>query len=116
MNTMNDMRTRSAIEAELLGARVSRAEGNEGRARVCARRAAGLAIGTYFERNTGENPPQSAYRLLQWFSQRDEIPEDLLRSAQRLSVRVTPDFELPHQEDPIEDALLIITAIMDGFV
>ena len=113
---MNNMQTRSAIEAELLDARVSRSQGNEGRARVCARRAAGLAIGTYFEGNIGENPPQSAYRLLQWFSHRDEIPEDLQRSARRLSVRVTPDFELPHQEDPIEDALLIITAILDGFV
>jgi hypothetical protein len=113
---MDIMQTRSAIEAELSDALVSRENANEGRARVCARRAAGMAIGIYFERNVGERPPQSAYKLLQWFSQREEIPEDLQQSAERLLVRVTPDFELPHQEDPIEDARQIITAILDGFV
>ncbi|OGO20880.1 MAG: hypothetical protein A2Z14_04095 [Chloroflexi bacterium RBG_16_48_8] len=104
------------IEAEFMEARDSRAKGNEGRARVCARRAAGIAIGIYFERNTGESPPRSAYELLQWYSRREEIPDNLRESAERLTVRVTPEYKLPHIQDPLEDARFIVAAILDGSI
>ncbi len=113
---MDGNNKRTEIDTEFFGAHGSRAKGNEGRARVHARRAAGLAIGIYFKKLTGKNPPQSAYKLLEWFSQREEIPEDLQLSAGRLTVRVTPEFELPHEEDPIDDARKIVTAILSGGV
>jgi len=105
-----------SIEAEFSDARESRTAGNEGRARVCARRAAGLAIGQYYERCLGKPPPASAYQLLQWFSERVEIPDDLQDAARRLTVRVTPEYELPHFEDPLEDAQFLVKAILEGDV
>jgi hypothetical protein len=113
---MDIKQKRKAIEAEFVHAHYSRAKGNEGRARVCARRAAGLAIGIFFEQCMSKSPPKSAYSLLQWFSQREEIPEHLKLSAQRLTERVTPEYKLPHNEDPIEDAQRIVTTILEGKV
>ena len=113
---MDISEVRKSIEMELTDGRDSREKENEGRARVCARRAAGLALGVYYERSMGKNPPTSAYKLLQWFSERKEISQDLRDSANRLTVRVTPAFKLPHDEDPLEDAQTIIDAILDGSV
>jgi hypothetical protein len=106
----------TAIEEEFTVAHASRLSGNEGRARVCARRAAGLAIGIYFENQTAEKPTGNAYKLLQWFSEQEEIPEELQRSARRLIVRVTPEYELPHEEDPIDDARSIVSAVLTGAI
>ena len=111
---MEKSELKKSIEAELLDARNSRDGGNEGRARVCARRAAGLAIGQYYEECMGERPPTSAYVLLQWFSDREEMPENLRDAARRLTVRVTPAYVLPHEEDPLEDAQLLIQAFLAG--
>lgn len=105
-----------SIEMELTDGRDSREREKEGRARVCARRAAGLALGIYYEKSIGKSPPKSAYKLLQWFSEREEISQDLRDSANRLTVRVTPAFRLPHDEDPLEDAQIIIDAILGGSV
>jgi hypothetical protein len=106
----------TSIEAEFLDAYRSRAGGNEGRARVCARRAAGLAIGQYYEYCLEKTSPTSAYELLQWFTERAEIPQDLRDAARRLTVRVTPEYDLPHFEDPLEDAHLLVNAILEGHV
>ena len=111
---MENHEIRKSIEAELLDSASSRSEGNEGRARVCAMRAAGLAIGQYYQQCLGETPPASAYVLLQWFSERQELPEDLRDAARRLTVRVTHDYELPHSEDPIEDAQYLVESVLDG--
>ena len=107
---------RISIEAEFADAQRSRADGNEGRARVCARRAAGLAIGQYYEHCLERPSPTSAYVLLQWFSERVEIPQDLRDAAKRLTVRVTPEYKLPHFEDPLEDACSLVKAILEGDV
>jgi hypothetical protein len=100
------------VEAEIADAQMSRSGGNEGRARVCARRAAGLAISTYYEKCLDQSPPASAYVLLQWYSEQEEISKDLREAARRLTVRVTPEYELPHDEDPIEDAKSLVQHIL----
>jgi hypothetical protein len=99
------------IDQELQMAEESRQKGNEGRARVCARRAAGIAIGFYFEVLTKASAPKSAYSLLQWLSEQGQNDLEIRRAAQRLTVRVSPDHTLPHPEDPIADARLIIDAL-----
>jgi hypothetical protein len=113
---MENHELRTSIEAEFSDAHSSRADGNEGRARVCARRAAGLAIGQYYEHCLEKPSPTSAYVLLQWFSERAEIPQDLRDAASRLIVRVTPEYKLPHFEDPLEDARFLVKAILEGDV
>ena len=52
------------IEAEFEKAEQARARGNEGQARVCARRAAGIAIREYLTRRGICPPSASAYDLL----------------------------------------------------
>jgi HEPN domain-containing protein len=105
---------RIPIEEAMADARESRLRGKEGRARVSARRAAGLAIGAYYLNQLQKSPPRSAYQLLQWFSQQGSVPDELRQAALRLTVRVTPSYELPHAEDPLEDAELLIEAVFGG--
>ena len=52
------------IEAEFERAEQARARGNEGQARVCARRAAGIAVREYLTRSGIRPPSTSAYDLL----------------------------------------------------
>jgi hypothetical protein len=96
------------IEHELEQAARFRAEGRAGRARVCARRAAGWAIGPTYRRTTGAEPPASAIVLLLWYATFPEAPDPLRRAAGRLTTQVTEDHTLPHPEDPYDDACLLV--------
>jgi len=91
-----------------------RAEGRLGRARVCARRAAGWAIGPTYRRSTGDPPPSSAMVLLRWYRDFAEASDSLRRAAARLTTHVTEDHTLPHPEDPIDDARQLIDALRAG--
>jgi hypothetical protein len=104
----------AAIRAELVEAEKWRKSGKEGRARVCARRAAGWAIQFYIENRLEESTSLNAYQLLGWFRSRKEVPEALREAAKRLYVRVTPAGSLPHPNDPLQDAGAIIDAILQG--
>jgi hypothetical protein len=100
------------VRAELEAAVRAREDGNEGMARVCARRAAGWAIGlVHGQFAEGEQPP-NAYHLLQWFSSKEDAPEALRQAAKRLTTRITPAHTLPHPDDPLEDAQAIVQAML----
>jgi len=99
---------REKIEAELAKAEHARAGGREGLARVCARRAAGWAVRPYYVGRTGHPPPASALDLLRWFHADPSAPAELRLAAERLTVRVTEDFRLPHADDPLSDARRIV--------
>jgi hypothetical protein len=88
-----------------------RREGNEGRARVCARRAAGWAIRPTFRQATGQTPPGDVVALLRWYRDLPEAPTDLRFAAGRLAVAVTTDHKLPHEEDPLEDARHLVRSL-----
>jgi hypothetical protein len=102
---------RHRVDQELADALRFRAEGRLGRARVCARRAAGWAIGPTYRRSTGDAPPASAMTLLHWYRDFGEAPADLRRAAGRLTTHVTQDHRLPQAEDPIDDAQMLIEAV-----
>ena len=89
-----------------------RREGNEGRARVCARRAAGWAIRPTFRRETGQTPPGDVVVILRWYRDSTDAPVGLRRAAGRLAVSVTPEHSLPHAEDPLEDARAIVRSLV----
>ncbi len=92
------------IESELERAIQARASGKEGRARVCARRAAGIAIREYLARR-GINPPtRSALDLLERLKDDPLLPPDLKLLANHLSLRVTEEFKLPIEADLIAEA------------
>ncbi len=99
---------RDRIDAELARADRARAEGREGLARVCARRAAGWALRAYYLHRTGRAAPTSALDLLRWFYGDAAAPAELRLAAARLTVRVTKDSRLPHAEDPLLDARRIV--------
>lgn len=98
------------VAAELARARWARQAGNHGRARVCARRAAGWALGGW---PTGpiefqEGKAGNAYQSLRSAAADDALPLPVRLAAARLSERVDQAFSLPFDQDPVEDALDII--------
>ena len=92
------------ISAEFEKAEQARARGNEGQARVCARRAAGVAVREYLKRQ-GERPPSvSAYDLLNTLKNDPRLSPDLRQIAGHLTLRVTEEFKLPVNADLVAEA------------
>ena len=92
------------IEAEFEKAEQARARGNEGQARVCARRAAGIAIREYLTRRGIRPPSVSAYDLLNLLKDDPSLSPDLKLIADHLTLRVTEEFELPVDVDLVDEA------------
>ena len=98
--------------AELNQAAQARAVGNEGMARVCARRAAGRVIREYFQRR-GEVPPaKSAFKLLQVFSADEAQPEKVRQAADSFTLVITHDHVLPVDVDLIEEVNSLAKALL----
>lgn len=102
------------IHTELNAAREARRSGNEGMARVCARRAAGWAIGVRYSEELSPAATTNAYLLLTWLKEQEGVDDSLRAAAHRLTTRITEDHELPHPEDPLEDATYIVEAMLEG--
>jgi HEPN domain-containing protein len=100
------------IDRELGRAVAARGRGNEGQARVCARRAAGAAISHCLGTETGRPEGANVYDLLRWLHGEQAFRQEIRQAAARLTVRVTEQFELPHPEDPLEDAVTLINALL----
>ena len=96
---------------ELRAAEAARTAGEEGKARVHARRAAGWAAADYFHRVAGPSQPNGATECLRWLATRSEVPAELREAARRLTVHVTADHVLPHPEDPLVDARMIVDGL-----
>ncbi|MDL1940787.1 hypothetical protein FBQ99_00410 [Chloroflexi bacterium CFX2] len=95
---------RVEIEREFEKAQQAREKGSEGQARVCARRAAGIAIRDYLDRHGMDSPSASAYDLLTLLKEDTLLPPDLKRAASHLTLRVTEEFKLPVEADLIAEA------------
>lgn len=92
------------IAEELARGEAAREAGLEGRARVCARRAAGAAIREYLELRGLTPQVSSAYDLLVEFQRMPEIPADWREAAEALLARVDESFSLPEQVDLLAQA------------
>jgi HEPN domain-containing protein len=92
------------IQAEFAQAERARAKGNEGQARVCARRAAGIAAREYFARQGRTFRTPSAYDLLNLLVQERDVSNELRQTAEYLTLRVNEEFKLPVDVDLIEKA------------
>ena len=99
---MTDWQTR--IQAELHRAEQARVKGNEGQARVCARRAAGIAIREYLTRKGTTSSSTSAVDLLNLLKDDPLLSPDLKLIADHLTLRVTEEFKLPVNADLIAEA------------
>ncbi len=94
----------SEINLELERAHQARSQGNEGRARVCARRAAGIAARVYLERHQQAVRSPSAYDVLKLLAEETSLPPDLRQAATLLTLRVDEQFKLPAEVDLIAEA------------
>jgi hypothetical protein len=92
------------IQAEFDRAAQARQRNNEGQARVCARRAAGIAIREYLSRRGIPPPSTSAFDLLNLIQEEPQLPSDLKQIAGHLTVRVTEEFQLPIDVDLVDEA------------
>ncbi len=114
------MRFTAEIRAEMELAVAARAAGNEGRARVCARRAAGLAARDFLSLhqvkpyNTVQTgiPPNSAYEALKALAAFPGLAPDLKIAALNLTMRVNPEFMLPNGIDLIDQAYRLIGGLI----
>lgn len=91
--------------SEIANAQAARQAGNEGKARVCARRAAGLVAAEYLHRNQLPLSGPSAYDHLRRLQSLPGLPIQTAEIVERLLLRVSKDFNLPVQADLIEDTL-----------
>jgi len=95
---------KAQLQTEFERAEAARAHGNDGQARVCARRAAGIAIREYYARRGQTVRTPSAYDLLQLLAEEPQLSPDLKQAATYLTLRVTEEFKLPVDVDLLAEA------------
>jgi len=91
-------------DIEIKNAKLARAMGNEGRARVCARRAAGLVIGEYLRSKDYTLPSASAYDRLRLLNSLPDLPDEVYQVTGHLLERVNSNYQLSTDADLIKDA------------
>ena len=101
---MHSSTWKESFTAEIENALQARADGKEGQARVCARRAAGIAINEYMQRKSLPIPGPSAYERLVYLKNDPNSSPDVIELADHLILRVNTDFNLPSEVDLISDA------------
>jgi hypothetical protein len=83
---------------------------NPGRTRTIARRAAGIALKKFYG-NSGED-----YMVFLRQAATDPLlPEEVRRSALRLTARVTADFQ-SESVDPVGDAMIIVQYVQENVI
>jgi len=100
----------AGIAAELENAERSRLAEKEGRARVCARRAAGMAARAFLTRH-GVQTRGSAYTALQALTEFPGLAPNLRTAAIHLTTRVNETFALPEDIDLIVEARKLIEGL-----
>jgi hypothetical protein len=96
------------IEQELSAAEAARQNSNDGKARVCARRAVALATEVWLARLPLPRWRGDAMAHLRQIQQDASFPLPIRQAAERLSTSVTRQHAAPITTDPVTDARLII--------
>jgi hypothetical protein len=96
------------IEQELAAARAAQQNGNDGKARVCARRAVARATEAWVARLPFPRWHGDAMTHLRHIQQEASFPLPIRQAAERLSTSVTRQHTTPFTTDPVADARLII--------
>jgi hypothetical protein len=90
---------------EIYHAFEARENGNEGRARVCARRAAGVAAEEYLRFNGIECSSQNSIQNIRMLEDISGISQAIQAVISHFLVRVDSDYRLPLDCDLIQDAI-----------
>jgi len=96
------------IEQELAAAEAARQDSNDGKARVCARRAVACATEAWLVQRSIPRWRGDAMAHLRKIQQDESFPLPIRQAAERLSTPVTRQHAAPFTTDPIADARLII--------
>jgi hypothetical protein len=107
---MTDWQNKIKKEFDL--ADIARSNNNEGQARVCARRAAGIAIREYLARQGIRPLSTSAYDLLNLLKDDPLLASDLKLIIDHLTLRVTEEFKLPVDADLVTEARTLCNELL----
>ncbi len=99
---------RQSIEKELQDAERARRNQNEGMARVCARRAAGIAAQEFLKHQGVQLRKGNAYNALKLLVTYPGLPAELHTAAEHLTMTVSREFTLPEGIDLVADARNLI--------
>ncbi len=105
---------KSKIAEELARGEAARQAGLEGRARVCARRAAGAAVREYLDQRGLAAPGTSAYDLLAYLQDLPEVSAEIRQAAGHLLTRVDESFSLPEEADLMAEAGWLAQALEES--
>ena len=101
------------VSIELNMAKSARRDGNEGRARVCARRAAGHVAGEYLQRQGIVLSTESAIERLRYLESYPVLKPEEVDIVQHFLIHITPEHELPIEANLIEDVHLLAHQLLD---
>jgi uncharacterized protein (UPF0147 family) len=96
------------IGQELAAAEAARHDNNDGKARVCARRAVALAANAWLVRSSLPQWHGDAMEHLRQIQRDESFPLPIRQAAERLSTSVARQHTAPFTTDPVADARLII--------
>lgn len=96
------------IEHELAKAAGGLREGNDGLARVCARRAVALGAQAWVQRGPRKSWQTDSMSQLRQIQQEASFPLHVRQAAERLLTKVTQREQAPFSTDPIADAKRIL--------
>ena len=99
------------IEKEFSDAQIARRQGNEGRARVCARRGAGFAVAWLCKSKGQDVRENDSLKLLKSVQNDQLLALEVREASARLTARITADFKYPFPTDPLDDARIIVDHI-----
>jgi hypothetical protein len=102
-------------QSEIEHASQARSTGNEGMARVCARRAAGIIIGEYLLRRGFTNLAHSAYARISIFKDLPDVKQQWKDKAGHFLLKVSLDHKLPLDADLISDAMWLEKNLLNNF-
>jgi hypothetical protein len=107
---MTDTQTLETITAELSGGYRAQAAGNLGRARVCARRAAGWAIQAHLDSVGGHPVTANALDNIKYFATTPDLPDKIAEVLRHLTLKVVKDSFEEDSYYPLADVDLVAEA------
>ncbi|HOQ68616.1 MAG TPA: hypothetical protein PKZ26_01190 [Anaerolineaceae bacterium] len=106
------MKISERIQKEMDMAFAARKQGNEGMARVCARRAAGIVVRDFLDQHGIEAAGLNNFEILVDESVRKSLPASVLPALQHLTMRVDENYALPTGIDLLADAQAVIQTLL----
>jgi hypothetical protein len=98
---------------ELEQAENARHKGNEGQARVCARRAAGHVAGEYLQRQGIPFRSDNALEKLRFLAEHPELTSKEVDIIQHFLMHITPEHKLPIDAGLIADVRLLAQQLLN---